>query len=50
MYWKELELVEALCYSEIVMKSVAGIRLVKTENPSACVTANCGVCRPARAL
>jgi hypothetical protein len=30
--------------------SVAGIRLVKTENPSACVTVNCKVCRIAIAL
>jgi hypothetical protein len=32
------------------MKSVAGIRLVKTENCSACVTVNCKVCRIAIAL
>jgi hypothetical protein len=31
-------------------KSVARTRLVKTENPSACATVNCKVCRPAVAL
>jgi hypothetical protein len=31
-------------------ESVARIRLVKTEDPSACVTVNCKVCRPAMAL
>jgi hypothetical protein len=32
------------------MKYVARIRLVKTENPSACVTVNCKVCRSEIAL
>jgi hypothetical protein len=31
-------------------KSVASIRLVKAENPSACVTMNCEVCRSAIVL
>jgi hypothetical protein len=34
-------------HSETVKKYVAGIRLVKTENPSACVTVNCKVCTSA---
>jgi hypothetical protein len=34
----------------IVLKSVARTRLVKTENPSACVTVNCKVRRVAIAL
>jgi hypothetical protein len=33
-----------------VLKAVARIRLVKTENPSVCVTLNCKVCRSAIAL
>jgi hypothetical protein len=33
-----------------VLKSVARIRLVKSENPSVCATVNCKVCRPAMAL
>jgi hypothetical protein len=41
-------------YSEIgtipVLKSVARIRPVKTEDTSVCVTVNCKVCRSARAL
>jgi virulence-associated protein VapD len=32
------------------VKSVAMIRLVETDNPSACVTANCKVCRSMIAL
>jgi hypothetical protein len=30
-----------------MLKSVARIRVVKTENPSVCVTVNCKVCRSA---
>jgi hypothetical protein len=33
-----------------VLKSVARIQLVKTENPSVCVTVNCNVCTSAIAL
>jgi hypothetical protein len=33
-----------------LMKSVARIRLAKTEKPSACVTVNCKVCISAIAL
>jgi hypothetical protein len=33
-----------------VLKFVARIRLMKTENPRVCVTANCKVCRTAIAL
>jgi hypothetical protein len=36
--------------SETVTKSVARIRLLKTENSSACLTVNCKVCRLAIAL
>jgi hypothetical protein len=54
-YWQEINQIakirfqvwfeETDCY-----KSVAGIWLVKTENPSAYVTVNCDVCRSAIAL
>jgi hypothetical protein len=33
-----------------MLKSVTRIRLVKTENPSVCVTVNCKVCRSVIAL
>jgi RNase P subunit RPR2 len=38
-----------MCAAVIVrlIKSVARIRLAKTENPSACVTVTCKVCRSA---
>jgi hypothetical protein len=39
---------EIRSYSETVI--VARIRLVKTENSSACVTVNCNVCKSAIAL
>jgi hypothetical protein len=36
--------------SETVKKTVAGIRLAKTENPRACAAVNCEVCRSATVL
>jgi hypothetical protein len=33
-----------LCYSETLYKSVVGIQLLKTENPSVCVRVNSKVC------
>jgi hypothetical protein len=33
-----------------LLKSVARLRLMKTEDPSVCVTVNCKVCRSAIAL
>jgi hypothetical protein len=35
---------------KLVVNSVARMRLVKTENPTACITVNCKLCKTAIAL
>jgi hypothetical protein len=49
--WKILGVILAVIEVQVsVLRSVAGRRLVETENPSACETANLNVCKSAKAL